>query len=116
MNAMKTFTLLTLASLLALSACSITHATSKSATPNALEPALISKFLRARADMLDKSMALNAPVDAILDEARLDCKVKGFDTDKDGKGIVNLDANGLLACVKAPKPAATPQPAPEAKK
>jgi hypothetical protein len=81
-----------------------------SSTPAALEPAIIAKFLRARADFMDKQVELNRPVDQVVEEARLDCKAKGFAVDAKGNGLVNLDGNGLLSCVQ--KPPSPPAPAP----
>jgi hypothetical protein len=108
---MKTNLLLvsTISTALALAACGFSHASAKSSSPYSLDPNIISRFLKARAEVIDKSVAINAPVDAILEEARLDCKSKGFQQDAKGVGIVNLDANGLLACV--PKPPEQPKPA-----
>lgn len=98
-----------------LTSCSLGRSSSsgRSSSPDSLEPAIISKFLRARATQIDKETDLSQPVQAVLDEAAVDCKAKGMDTDpKTGKGLVNLDQRtGLLSCVKVPKPAAVAPPA-----
>src|SRR5580704_2751514 len=90
-------------------------------TTGALDPAIAAKILRAQADVIEKQndpntrlgefKNLNDTVTAGIEQAKNDCKQKGFAVDAKGDGAITLNGLNLTCIPKPPTPTPT-APAP----